>query len=156
MRSVYFARDSKTSVDSVMTPMIDVVFLLLIFFLSTASFQRLEKNLSSSVASAPEKKQQGASADSEPPKGLSDLSDIIVAIRSSKADRSSLGIAYQFNGEPMADLPSLRVRLENVLRIRADVPIIVDPESNVPAGEAIRVYDLAKSLGSTAVYFVAR
>ncbi len=58
MKSVYNAGSRSASVDSVMTPMIDVVFLLLIFFLTTASFQKLEKQLPAASASEPESSPQ--------------------------------------------------------------------------------------------------
>ena len=48
MKTNYSNPRGRTSLDNMMTPMIDVVFLLLIFFLTTASFQRLEKLLPSS------------------------------------------------------------------------------------------------------------
>jgi hypothetical protein len=40
--------------------------------------------------------------------------------------------------------------------VRADVPIIVDPEDSILAGDALGVYDIAKRSGASAVYMVAR
>jgi biopolymer transport protein ExbD len=46
MKAVYHRNDNRRP-DVMMTPMIDVVFLLLVFFLATASFDRLEQILPS-------------------------------------------------------------------------------------------------------------
>jgi len=132
--------------------MIDVVFLLLVFFLSTSSFQKLEKNLPGAVSTAPEAKQQGNQETQEPPIGQSDLSDVVITIK--RAQNQSL--EYKLNEEPIASLNSLSQRLAAILKVRTDVPIIVQPDDIVPAGEAIRIYDLARSKGAIAVFLVAR
>jgi biopolymer transport protein ExbD len=156
MKTTFFNRSYRTSVDSVMTPMIDVVFLLLIFFLSSSSFQRPEKTLPSTIAASPDLNKSGNQPDSQPPNDLSDLSDVVVAIRLPKNQPSSVSLEYTINGDTIATFESLAQRLAGILRIRADVPIIIDPEDQVTAGEAIRVYDMARANGSVAVFLVAR
>ena len=66
------------------------------------------------------------------------------------------GLQYRFNDTPIASLQELSSRLRAVIRVRPDVPIVVDPEDSISAGDALRVYDLAKSNGALAVYMVAR
>ena len=44
------SRGSETDIDSAMTPMIDVVFLLLVFFVWTASFQIVEHVMPSELS----------------------------------------------------------------------------------------------------------
>jgi biopolymer transport protein ExbD len=156
MRSIYSSRRTQTSIDSVMTPMIDVVFLLLIFFLASASFQRLEKSLPSAIAASPDKSAQGNQATEEPPQGLSDLSDVVIEIKSVQAGNGPKMVSYRMNGEVVADLESLTQRLVAILKVRTDVPIVIDPDSKVPAGDAIYVYDLAKAKGALAAYLVAK
>ena len=156
MRTSYSSGSQRASVDSMMTPMIDVVFLLLVFFLATSSFQQLEKELPSAAASAPEKEQQGVGTDANSTKVLTDLSDMVVKIQSSKKELQPDSVSYQFNGEPMNSLEQLTDRMKRLIRLRSDVPIVIDPNDDVPAGEAIRVYDIARSNGSTAVFLVAR
>ena len=135
--------------------MIDVVFLLLVFFLATSSFQRIEKALPSAVAAAPDTKQQGSGKTDDPPNALTDLSDVVVRIQRLK-NATSFSIAYSINGEPIESLEILSNRMNAILRVRADVPIVIDPSDDVSAGDAIRVYDLARANGSVAVFLVAR
>jgi hypothetical protein len=56
----------------------------------------------------------------------------------------------------VGSLPQIDDRLKAILKVRADVPIIVDPEDTIRAGDALEVYDLAKRAGATALYMVAR
>jgi biopolymer transport protein ExbD len=140
----------RARIDSVMTPMIDVVFLLLIFFLATSSFQRIEKLMPSAVSAESNSQGQG-NQDQPPPPTESDLSDCVI-----KISRDGKELQYRFNDAPIASLKDLAERMRSVIAIRPDVPIIVDPEDSVSAGDALRVYDLAKAQGSLTVYMVAR
>ena len=153
MKTSYSNRSSRPSVDSVMTPMIDVVFLLLIFFLSTSSFQRQEKALQSAVAAAPDAIRQGNKSENEPPPDSTDLSDVIVKIRRTVDLQPDGVVEYSINGEAIASQEILTQRLVSILKIRTDVPIVIDPENSVPIGEAIRVYDIARANGSVKVFF---
>lgn len=136
--------------------MIDVVFLLLVFFLATSSFQRLEQALPSSVAAAPEASQQGNTVQQDPPQDFTDLSDIVVRIQNNKNALTPNLVEYAINNETIGSLDLLSDRLARILKVRADIPLVIDPADDVSAGEAIRVYDLAKANGSVAVFLVAR
>ncbi|MCU0709467.1 MAG: biopolymer transporter ExbD, partial [Pirellula sp.] len=128
----------------------DVVFLLLIFFLTTSSFQRLEKLLPSAVSA--ESKSQIGNADEEIPEPSdSDLSDCIIKLRLEQ-DK----VRYQLNDESIDSLATLTGRMKAIIRIRPDLPIVIDPSDDVAARDAIQVYDLAKGAGSLAVYLVGR
>jgi biopolymer transport protein ExbD len=155
MRTAYSDPSKSASVDSMMTPMIDVVFLLLVFFLSTSSFQKLEKALPSATAAAPDAQTQGNATEQELAKNLSDLSDVVIRIRLPK-EPSTQVLEYTVNGDPAASLAELTNRVSQLVRVQPNVPIVIDPEDNVPAGEAIRVYDIARANGSLAVFLVAR
>ena len=150
MKTNYSNPRGRTSLDSMMTPMIDVVFLLLVFFLTTASFTRLEKLLPSSV-SAESEQANGQSQDKPPPVPQDDLHDCVIKIRG-----TSDQLEYLWNGEPITGFKELEERMRAILKVRSDIPIIVDPEDSVPSGEAIHVYDIAKRAGATAVFMVAR
>ena len=69
---------SDTDMDSAMTPMIDVVFLLLVFFVWTASFQIVEQILPSEM-SAQFGSDSSDQVDPPPPK---DFEDVVVKIAS--------------------------------------------------------------------------
>jgi len=150
MKTNYSNPRGRTSLDSMMTPMIDVVFLLLVFFLTTASFQRLEKLLPSSV-SAKSDTTLGQSQDTPPSPPQEDIHDCVIKLKN-QGDQ----IEYQWNGLVVASLQEIQERLAAILKVRADIPIIVDPEDSILAGDALRVYDTAKRAGATAVYMVAR
>lgn len=156
MKSTYSNRSSRTSVDSVMTPMIDVVFLLLIFFLATSSFQKLEKLLPSAVAASPDPKPQGADSDPQPDTPTTDLSDVVVEIQLPLGNAATQTIRYVVNSEPVDSYQKLEARLKAILKVRLDVPIVIDPADRVPSGEAIRIYDMVRLNGATAVFLVAR
>jgi len=150
MKSRYYTQNNRNSIDSMMTPMIDVVFLLLVFFLTTSSFQKLEKLLPSAV-SAESTSESGGTSDEPPAPTESDISDCVVKIA-----REGNTLRYRFNDDAVPALDALAERLRSVIRIRPDVPIIIDPDDAILAGEALRVYDLAKAQGALAVYMVAR
>jgi biopolymer transport protein ExbD len=150
MKTNYSNPRGRTSLDSMMTPMIDVVFLLLVFFLTTSSFQRLEKLLPSSV-SAKSDSTLGESKESPPSPPQEDIHDCVIKL---KAQGNQ--IEYQWNGLVVASLQEIQERLAAILKVRADVPIIVDPEDGILAGDALRVYDIAKRSGASSVYMVAR
>jgi biopolymer transport protein ExbD len=150
MKTNYSNPRGRSSLESMMTPMIDVVFLLLVFFLTTASFQRLEKLLPSSV-SAQSDQTLGQAQDTPPTPPQEDIHDCVIKIKA-QGDR----LEYQWNGLAIATIDEIEQRLKSILKVRADIPIIVDPEDSVLAGDALRLYDLSKRAGATAVYMVAR
>lgn len=150
MKTVFSNNVSRPSVDSMLTPMIDVVFLLLIFFLTTSSFQRLEKQLPSASAMPPQQSKQGVSQEPVLPEA-NDFNDIIIKI----GNRNG-ALEYKLQDAVVADIAQLEGRLIAILKIRNDVPIIIDPENSVASGEAIRVYDMIRNNGSLSVFLVAR
>ncbi len=150
MKTRFFGGADRGSLDSMMTPMIDVVFLLLVFFLTTSSFQRLEQLLPGAVSAESESK-PGGESDEPPQPSDSDLSDCIVKIAQDGSD-----VRYRFNDQPLASMQALSDQLKRVITLRPDIPIIVDPEDTILARYAIEVYDAAKAHGGLAVYLVAR
>lgn len=150
MKTNYTNSRSRTSLDSMMTPMIDVVFLLLVFFLTTASFQRPEKLLPGAV-SAESKSMLGPNESPVEIPPVDDLSDCVIKIRLQDGS-----LVYRWNEAPVESLDALRQRIQAALQVRADIPIIVDPDDAVLAGDALRVYDIAKRFGALSVFMVAR
>ena len=136
-----------------MTPMIDVVFLLLIFFLTTASFEIVEQLLPTGISD------QGvdASGNSDiapPPETVADINDCIVRIRTGAADAA--GYRYELNGAVVAGPQAVAQRLRAIVAVRSDVPIIVDPDDSIAIASAVEIYDLARAAGGLRVYFAAR
>jgi len=130
-------------IDSAMTPMIDVVFLLLVFFVWTASFQIAEQTLpaelSSQMGTAPSKLV-------EPPPEK-DLEDIVIAV---SFDGSA---AWTLNGQSLTDAAAVERKMAAIARVDAAATVIVHPAPNVPLEYVIQTYDAAKLTGFTSVSF---
>ncbi len=129
-----------------MTPMIDVVFLLLVFFLCTASFQIHEQVLPSSLQIA------GGTADrpEDVPQQLVDLEHVIVKIFWQEGRPS-----WEVNRTPKASLAEVADVLAAAAAVQVDIPVIVDPAAAVPVGYVIEVYDLSRALGFAKIQFAA-
>lgn len=125
-----------------MTPMIDVVFMLLIFFVWTASLQVSELMLPSSLVT-----REGKGTSEIDPE-LIDLERIVVRM-GWDGERPS----WTVNDVPVLNLAAVRQRLQTVAAIRADLPVLVDPVPAVPLGHVIDVYDAARTAGFEAVQF---
>lgn len=130
-----------------MTPMIDVVFLLLVFFVWTASFQMLEHLLPTSVSAA---NGSGTGPANQPPPPEADFDNVVVRIL-----WDGNGPAWQINEQLIANLPALRTFLGKIASIKQDAPVILHPDRNVPLGHVIDVYDAARLARFQKVQFAA-
>lgn len=119
-----------------MTPMIDVVFQLIIFFLCTASFQIIEHALPSavSVTSGSE-----ASASPPPPPPEADFDEIVVRIV-----RENDAVVWRVNEIPFTSVRAVRERLRQIGSVNRQSPVILHPDPNVPLGPVIDAYDVAR------------
>ncbi len=129
-----------------MTPMIDVVFQLLIFFVCTTSFQALEQILPTTLSST-----GGMGEAVETPPEIVELEDVIV-----KLGRQQTTTTWQLNEQGVESLPKLRERLTRLVRLRSDLPVILDVARDVPLGDVIDVYDLCRIVGFDKVQFAAK
>lgn len=136
-------------IEIMMTPMIDVIFLLLVFFLATSSFQIVEQLMPSNVS----KLSPAAGAGESPPPEASDdvLEQVVV-----KLEYAESGAIAKLNGVALAQLTDLRQRLLTMSGVRANVPVIIDPEPLVQAADVVTVYDWARQAGLTRVYLATR
>ena len=134
----------KSGNESAMTPMIDVVFLLLIFFVCTASFQISENILPSKLltsGSSPTEIQ----IETDPP-----LENIIVRLTLQNGQPS-----WRVNDRACATLQEVRGVLSTLASIDAGLPVILDIAPPVPLGIAIDTYDTARLTGLENVQFSA-
>ncbi len=138
-----FAREQ--DMDSTMTPMIDVVFLLLVFFVWTASFQVIEYMLPSKLSSQVGDKSTDVT---EQIPDEMDFEKLIIRITWVAEEPN-----YFVNDAPLTNLAELMDRIALISRIKADAPIIVHPDSEVPIGPVIEVYDVCKNAGFEQVSF---
>ncbi|MEQ8847109.1 biopolymer transporter ExbD [Botrimarina sp.] len=129
-----------------MTPMIDVVFLLLVFFLCTASFQEPEENLAASLAYQSADAGSGAGEATRPP-----LEEIAIAGR--RVEGRTL---WTVNDGPQAADPATLARLlADLAAIDRSLPVTIDPAAGVPMGDAVAAYDAARAAGLGRVLLVA-
>jgi biopolymer transport protein ExbD len=131
-----------------LTPMIDCVFLLMIYFLWSSSFAIAEMSLPSKLSAA----LGGGSAPriNEPPPPEADFPNVVVRILWN--GRASV---WTVNDSPVGSIDELRQRLASIARIKSDAPIILDPASDAPLGEVIEVFDLSRMIGFQKIQFAA-
>lgn len=129
---------SRPAVTLDLTPLIDVVFLLLIFFMVSTTFDKQTQL----KVDLPEASQQVAE-DGEP-------DQIKITI-------DPLGHFYVNDQELVThDLETLMRALRKVTGDREDLPIIVSSDKNAPFQAAIMVMDAAGQLNLSRLSFVAR
>ncbi len=128
-----------------MTAMVDVVFLLLIFFIWNSSLEIPEFDLPSALAAPPQGTTSSITMESPPP-----FDEVVVRIVFSDA-----GVVFRLNQRSMTDLASLRGEFEKIAAIGATPAVIVDPDPPVTMEDAIAVYDAARSAGFDRVLFAA-
>ena len=135
--SVY--TDRRSALDVKMTPMIDVVFLLLIFFVWTSSFNIVEYALQSSVSDAT----AGAAAESleRPPEEI-DLHEVVVRI-------------VWIDGQPIPVLDEVRRQLTAIFQANQAAPVIIHPDADTPLNHVIAVYDISRLIGFEKVNLAA-
>jgi biopolymer transport protein ExbD len=123
----------RTETDVAMTPMIDVVFQLLIFFICTASFQAAEELLPMGIATT--EGATGTRADETPP----DTQRVLIG-----ATHTNGATRWLVNDRPCESLAEVRQLLQAVAEIDRTLPVVLDVAGEVPLGDMIDVYDLCR------------
>ena len=137
---------SSERADVAMTPMIDVVFLLLIFFVWTASFQIVEMTLPSQLT-----EMVGAGANQEVKLEEEDFESVIVRIQ-----QDNQQIQWTVNDQPTSSLADVRERLRMVAKIRSDLPVLIDPAEQIQLGFVLDVFDIARDAGFQNIQFTTQ
>jgi len=136
---------ANADLNTAMTPMIDVVFLLLVFFVWTASFQTIEYVLDSQVTSA-----QGTNttetAQPSPPTDFNE--DIVVRIESEGGS-----LVWSVNRRAAQSLEDVKKRLNGLADVDTSAKVILHPDSAVPLEFVIGAFDAAQLAGFTQVAF---
>ncbi|QDU28637.1 Biopolymer transport protein ExbD/TolR [Anatilimnocola aggregata] len=133
-------------VDIKMTPMIDVVFLLLIYFIWSASFGIVERLLPSQLsAQAPG---TGQPTTEVPPPPEADFEKVVVRVTGTQGR-----VGWLVNDTPVASLAQLQGILVGLSRIKSDAPVVLHPDPHVPLGDVIDVFDLSRLIGFEKVQF---
>lgn len=149
MKAVYH-RDNSRRPDVMMTPMIDVVFLLLVFFLATASFDRVEQILPSGAVESAQQPAAGGTATPTEPKAT-DVDEIVVRLA-----MNGTSMEIFLNDQSLATTEELLARLSALIKIRQDVPVIIDPVPELPTERVIEIYDQIRGVGFTSLYLTTQ
>ncbi|MFO0944350.1 MAG: biopolymer transporter ExbD [Planctomycetota bacterium] len=135
---------SQTGFDSKMTPMIDVIFLLLIFFLCTAGFKIAESVLPTRLPTT-------GAVDRTPSPTPTDLEAVRVLLRGAAED-----CQVELNGRVLAGIPDLIQSLRKLGSISKDLPVVLDIGPEVQLGNVVHVYDGCLSAGLSRIHFAAK
>ena len=127
--------------------MIDVTFLILIFFLCTSTFKTMEQRLD---AKLPKKDGQ------QPIKNrLKKVEEIRVKIALRDKDRPSSGVRLVVNSYPVGGLNELARKLAELHQAMSDIPVVIDGRQNVPFRWILGAVDACARARITDVKFQA-
>lgn len=172
MLSTRYAR-SKDDTKMDLTPMIDVTFLILVFFMCTLKFKVLEGKLGAHLP-----KDVGVSPAEVPPVESIDLrlevinpgrkvrvtgqADTVVPYTEADAHQ---GLRFSFDGSRDIDyvvagrryptLEAVEARLRALLRVDPELPLELDAGEGIVQQDVVEALDLAHDLGVTEVRFSA-
>ncbi|HET6326340.1 MAG TPA: biopolymer transporter ExbD [Planctomycetaceae bacterium] len=133
--------------DRTVTPMVDVVFQLLVFFVLASGGRIAERTLSTTLAA-------GAVGSTVPqqtpvPERIPEL--WLHLNRDSAANKTTLRV----NDSPSSDLAELPQRIEALKGVDPTSNVILDVQGNIPWGEVIQVYDTCRAAKFRAINFAA-
>ena len=140
-------RDRPASVDLQLTPLIDCVFLLMIYFLWSSGFVVAEQTLPGTLSL---ERGSGSAEAAHPPPPEADFAPLVVRVA-----QTASGAAWQFNGAEVASLAQLRGMLASVAAVKSDAPVVIDPDPAAPLGDVIDVLDASRGVGLSNVRFAA-
>lgn len=132
-----------------MTPMIDVVFLLLVFFVCAAIGQEPESILPAEIGRGT---LESDVVDVMEPDDLP-LDPIQVRLQN-RPGRSELAI--RLNDQPVASAKELTDRLKTLAELQVQAPVVLDVADDVSVQQFIAIYDLCQSLDFPSIAFAIR
>ena len=117
-----------------MTPMIDVIFQLLIFFVCASAGQVVESHLPTELAA-------GAVESATPVIVERPFGEVWLRLRQ-RADEVTV---VELNDREYSDESALRKTLLALAETTPEIPVILDIDGSVPLGDVVRVYDACQS-----------
>ncbi len=130
-----------------MTPMIDIVFLLLIFFVC-ASVGQIRESLLLTELSA---------GSVELPNSLVEQQSLVgelwLQLRRTDRNRTVVDFDNSEFGQRFEDFNQLKAQLLQLAQAAADMPVILDIDAAVPFQDVIRVYDTCRAADFESIYF---
>ncbi|QDT28713.1 Biopolymer transport protein ExbD/TolR [Gimesia panareensis] len=124
-----------------MTPMIDVVFLLLIFFISASANQIREFLLPTELAT-------GSIESTETVPQEKPLGEVWLKLK--RRDDQTI---VELNDREYAQFDQLKQTLTELAALAPEIPVILDINEDVPLGEMIRTYDTCLAAGFQSINF---
>jgi biopolymer transport protein ExbD len=147
MRVARSYRPAALDMNSAMTPMIDVVFLLLIFFVWTISFQAIERLLPSSVSRESGKLESNLD-DLDPDV---DFDRIVVRLTGEAASPQ-----YRVNDQVLSSAVEVRAFLQKIVAINPDAPVVIHPDDQIEIGPVVGLLDISRQCGFSKVSFATK
>ncbi len=126
-----------------MTPMIDVVFLLLIFFVVASVGQTREQSLRVRLGA-------GSTAPADLPREFTTSTQVWIHV---SYDQASSRTSLRLGERPVATLAELIALLQSLAELAPENPVILDIDDDVPAREFIAVYDACRQLPLESISF---
>lgn len=137
-------QDRISDIDSTMTPMIDVVFLLLIFFVWTAGTQIVEYLLPGNLSA-----QLGNQASQiSDPLPEQDFDKVVIRLRWDDGLPD-----WSINDQPLNSIVDVENTLQTLAQINNRARIVIHPDPPVPLGFVIELFDQARLAGFSTVSF---
>ncbi len=147
MHLPYRQRRQRLDLDMELTPMIDVVFQLLIFFICTATFQIPERHVTASMA-APENDATASPVE----QGVSDAPPQVV-VKILLADGQ---LQWLVQKRLCTQWDEVRTALQALAQIDPEIPVIIDPEDDVTMQDVIALRDLCEQAQFRKFAFAAK
>lgn len=132
--------------DSFMTPMIDVVFLLLIFFVLASAGQVKESHLETPLSG-------GSVETTEQVDVPKPLGEVTIKLTINAATGRTLA---ELNDQQYDDWNELRGILRQLAAAAPEIPVTLDIAQGVPVDDFIDIYDTSRAAGFDTVRWTAR
>lgn len=129
-----------------MTPMIDVIFQLLIFFVCASAGQTVESHLPTELAA-------GAVESATPVVVERPFGEVWLRLKRREAEALTV---VELNDREYSDEAALRTTLLALAETTPEIPVILDIEGTVPLGDVVRVYDACQSAQFRQVSFATK
>ena len=139
-------RETERDDDSFITPMIDVVFLLLIFFVC-ASVGQVQESLLPTPLSA------GSVESAAAVEAPTPLGNVWVKLTRTERRPGEETTRAELNDRLYDDWTSLRATLTELAEVAPEIPVILDIASGVPVGDFVDIYDTCRAAGFNTVNF---
>ena len=132
-----------------LTPMIDCVFLLMVYFLWSSSFTMPELVLPGQLAPPPVASPPTTAPAAAPPPEA-DFPELVVRVVWVQGR-----IGWTLNETPVPSLAELHNALAALARIQRQAPVVLDPQPDVPLGDVIDALDVIRRAGFAQVQVAA-